>query len=257
MTRKKPQTLSQDSKMKLKVINSGSKGNAYVLETQDEALLIECGVQFKDIKQSFNFDFTKLVGCIMSHEHLDHAKSAKDLMSYGIDVHATKGTHTAIKALDHHRAKVFEYHKSFKLGNFTILPFDILHDALEPCGFLINHPECGNVLFITDLIFCAYTFPGLNNIIIEANYDEEIAKRKLNDMEFLRNRIIKNHMSLDTCVKTLKANNLSAVNNIVLIHLSDSNSDAVMFKKTVEEATGKTVSIAEAGLEINFGKTPF
>ena len=137
------------------------------------------------------------------------------------------------------------------------MAFDVLHDAAEPCGFVINHKETGNVLFLTDLIFSAYTFPNIHNIIIEANYDEDLAKRKLSDMEFLRNRIIKNHMSIDTCIKTLKANDLSKVNNIVLIHLSDSNSNANDFKNRVELATGKNVSIADEGLSINFNKTPF
>lgn len=243
--------------MKLKVINSGSKGNAYILENEDEALLIECGVNIASIRNAFKFDYSKLLGCIVTHEHGDHSKSVRELMKYGINVHATEGTHAALKTTMHHRACMFKLHKTFKLGNFSIMPFDVLHDAVEPCGFLINHPETGTVLFITDLIFCAYTFPNLNNIIIEANYDDDIAKRKLNDMEFLRNRIIKNHMSLDTCIKTLKANDLSKVNNIVLIHLSDSNSDEVMFKDRVSEATGKTVTIADAGVNIDFNKTPF
>lgn len=243
--------------MKLRVINSGSKGNAYVLENKSEALLIECGVRFADIKHAFKFDFKKLVGCIVTHEHGDHAKSVKDLMNYGINVHATEGTHAALGTIMNHRACVFKYQEPFKLGKFTILPFDVLHDAAEPCGFMINHPETGNILFITDLIFCAYTFPNLHNIIIEANYDEGLAKRKLSDMEFLRNRIIKNHMSLDTCIKTLNANDLSKVNNIVLIHLSDSNSNELMFKDRVKEATGKTVTIADRGVTIDFNKTPF
>ena len=243
--------------MELKVIGSGSKGNAYILENKDEALLIECGVNFKDIKTAFNFDFRKVVGAIVSHEHGDHGKAVKDAMNYGITVFTTQGTHQALGTTMHHRAGMIKYHKPFMLGNFKIKAFDILHDALEPCGFLIHHPDCGNVLFITDLIFCAYTFPKLNNIIIEANYDEDIAKRKLNDMEFLRNRIIKNHMSIDTCEKTLLANDLSAVNNIVLIHLSDSNSDASAFQKRITKSTQKTVTIADAGVTVNFDKTPF
>ncbi|WP_142783389.1 MBL fold metallo-hydrolase [Changchengzhania lutea] len=243
--------------MKLKIVNSGSKGNAYILQSQDEALLIECGVRFSDIKNAFNFDFSKLVGAIVTHEHLDHAKSVKDVMNYGIDVHATRGTHAALQTSSNHRAKSFEYHKMFQLGKFKIMAFDVLHDAVEPCGFHIYHPECGNVLFITDLIFCKYTFPNLHNIIIEANYDEAIAKRKLNDMEFLRNRIIKNHMSIDTCESTLLANDLSKVNNIVLIHLSDSNSDALAFKDRITKATQKTVTIADAGVTIEFNVHPF
>ena len=243
--------------MQLKVIGSGSKGNAYLLENEQEALLIECGLRISDIKAALNFNLKKLSGCILTHEHGDHAKSVKELMAVGVNVFSSQGTHQALGTTMHHRACVFKHHKSFNVGNFKIQAFDVLHDAVEPSGFLIHHPETGNVLFITDLIFSAYTFKNLNNIIIEANYDEALAKKKLNDMEFLRNRIIKNHMSLDTCVKTLKANDLSKVNNIVLIHLSDSNSDENLFRKTVEKATNKTVTVADNGLVLNFNKTPF
>ncbi|MBD0822613.1 MBL fold metallo-hydrolase [Aestuariibaculum marinum] len=243
--------------MELKILGTGSKGNAYILENENESLLIECGLNIKDIKAALNFNFSKVVGCILSHEHGDHAKSAKELMASGVNVFSAEGTHKALGTISHHRASVFQHHKPFALGNFKIMAFDVLHDAAQPSGFLINHPDTGKILFLTDLIFSAYTFKELNNIIIEANYDEEIARSKLNDMEFLRNRIIKSHMSLDTCIKTLQANDLSAVNNIVLIHLSDSNSDEKLFSSKVYKATGKTVTVADNGLVIDFNKTPF
>lgn len=247
--------------MELKVISSGSKGNAYILENFDEALLIECGVRFEDIKKALNFNLSKVKGCILTHEHGDHAKSAKDLMDNGVEVWASYGTHKALGTLNHHRAKCIPYQTATKvdvpIGGFTINPFDVLHDAAEPFGFHIHHLETGNVLFLTDLIFCAYNFKNLNNIIIEANYDEEIARKKLTDMEFLRNRIIKNHMSIDTCLKTLKAHDLSQVNNIVLVHLSDSNSNAYEFQNRVAAATLKKTFVADAGLQINFNITPF
>lgn len=243
--------------MKLKVISTGSKGNAYILENENEALLIECGVNIKDIKAALNFNLSKLVGCVVSHEHGDHAKAVVDLMSCGVNVYSSEGTHAALKTTMHHRACMFTHHKTFMLGNFKIMAFDVLHDAVQPSGFLISHPETGNVLFLTDCIYSAYTFKDLNNIIIEANYEESIARRKLNDMEFLRNRIIKSHMSLDTCAKTLKANDLSKVNNIVLIHLSDSNSDEKLFRETISKATGKNVTVADNGLVMDFNMTPF
>jgi ribonuclease BN (tRNA processing enzyme) len=50
---------------------------------------------------------------------------------------------------------------------------------------------------------------------------------------------------------------LSQVNNILLIHLSDSNSDEKQFKKEIHELTNKNVIVASNGMDIPFLKTPF
>lgn len=55
----------------------------------------------------------------------------------------------------------------------------------------------------------------------------------------------------------LSANDLTAVNNIVLIHLSDGNSNEKQFKKEVYELTGKNVYVASNGMNLKFNKTPF
>jgi len=64
-------------------------------------------------------------------------------------------------------------------------------------------------------------------------------------------------MSLQTCKKLLSENDLRGVSNIVLLHLSDGNSDAKKFLREVKEQTGKKVFIAEKGLELPLGETPF
>jgi len=246
--------------MKLRIIGTGSKGNAYVLENEHEALLIEAGVNIKEIKQALYFDYSKVVGCIVTHEHLDHCKSANDLMRLGIDVYTGAKTHQKINGDVIHRAMPIASRETIKLGNFKIMAFDVKHDAVEPLGFLIEHPDCGKVLFLTDTYYCKYTFPGLNNIIIEANYSKEIIDKKYgpdSDKEFLRNRILKSHFSLANCKDMLKANDLRQVNNIVLIHLSDSNSDEKQFQKEVYELTYKNVHVASNGMVIDFKKTPF
>jgi phosphoribosyl 1,2-cyclic phosphodiesterase len=247
--------------MKLKVIGTGSKGNAYILSNGDEALLIEAGVNIKEIKQALDFDYSKVVGCLVTHEHGDHYKSIQKVLDLGINVYASAGTFkSTLFPSTGHRKNIIKSKQEFKLGNFLILPFDIKHDVNEPFGFLIHHPECGKVLFLTDSIYSPYTFPDLNNIIIEANYSKEIIDRKFgadSGKEFLRNRILKSHFSLENCKDMLSANDLSKVNNIVLIHLSDSNSDEKQFHKEVSELTGKNVTVANNGMEIPFNKTPF
>ena len=221
--------------------------------------MIECGVNIKDIKVALDFDFSKVVGCILTHEHNDHSKSVQDVLRLGIKVYATAGTLDALNIQNgyKHRATPLNRIDDFKAGNFKVKCFDVKHDAAEPSGFMIYHPECGKVLFLTDTYYCPYTFKGLNNIIIEANYSDEIIAGKMTEMEFLKNRIIQSHMSLKTCIQTIKANDISAVNNIVLIHLSDSNSNEAQFRNETMKATGCTVTVANNGDDIPFNKTPF
>lgn len=241
--------------MLLKIIGTGSSGNAYILDGGKECLLVECGVRAASIKQAFDFDVSKVVGAIVSHSHNDHAKAIPDIMAMGIPVYASEHTLEAKGRLYHHLANVIDK-KSFTVGRFKIYAFDVNHDV-PTLGFVIEHEQCGRTLFLTDTFYCNYTFPGLHNIIIEANYAKDIVDRKISDMMFLRDRVLQSHFSLDNCKDFLKANDLSAVNNIVLIHLSDTNSDEKRFKREVEELTGKTVHVAAKGLEIEFNKTPF
>src|SRR5688572_659371 len=246
--------------MQLQIINSNSSGNAYILSNDKEALLIECGVLWEKIKQAIGYQISKIAGCIVTHEHKDHCKAVGNILGAGINVWATVGTHMAMGTDKHHRAKAVKQGYEFSIGSFTIKAFEVKHDCADPVGYLVSHPECGTVLFLTDSYYCEYNFAGLNNIIIEANYCQRILDERLEagtNPKFLRDRVITSHMSLATCKLTLEAYDLAQVNNIVLIHLSDGNSDAKRFKKEVEEVTGKLVHVAEAGMTIPFNKKPF
>lgn len=246
--------------MRLIILNSGSAGNCYILEGLTQSLIIECGVSFKEIKQALDFNLDKVAGCLVSHEHLDHCKSVKDVVAAGLNVYASDGTLAAMKMGAERRAWRLFNQTPKKIGEFTVMGFNVKHDAKEPFGFIITHPECGNVLFITDSYYVQYKFPNLNNIIVEANYCSEIVNERLIENNIhgkVRDRVIESHMSIKTCKELLQANDLSKVNNIVLIHLSDGNSDAASFKSQVEQLTGKNVHIASKNMIIHFGKQPF
>lgn len=244
--------------MNLKVIGTGSSGNCYLLYNKEEVLLLECGVSFKRIKEELNFDFSKVVGCLVTHEHGDHNKAIKEVLGAGVKIFASNGTLEASGVIEHHNSCPIQSKKMYQIGSFKIIPFDIRHDVKEPLGFLINHSECGTTLFLTDSFYSPYKFSGLNNLIIEANFCEDIIDAKLKfDRKFLRDRVLKSHLSIQKCIDLLNANDLTAVNNIVLIHLSDSNSNEIEFQKKVQEATGKNTIVARNGLEILFNKNPF
>src|SRR5690606_31901646 len=142
---------------------------------------IECGVRYDHIKKALKFKIHTVSGCILSHEHKDHSKSINDLLKSGINVWSHQNTHRACGTDNHHRSKFIKNGQTVKVGSFYVMAFDVEHDAAAPLGYLIHHPECGNVLFLTDSYYCKYKFKNLNNIIIEANYCKSIVDARMRD----------------------------------------------------------------------------
>jgi phosphoribosyl 1,2-cyclic phosphodiesterase len=256
--------------MKLHVINSNSSGNSYLLQSNDgNTLIIELGVNFDQIKKALNFKLINVCGALVTHSHRDHCRSVREAIKMGINIYGTQAEFNAMDLIDfilrrrggtHHRINFIKEKKPFNVGPFKILAFSIEHDTPEPVGYLINHEECGNLLFLTDTYYCKYKFQNLNNIIIECNYSDEIINENLASgilNSFLRDRIYESHLSLKNCKGILSATDLKDVENIVLIHLSASNSDSELFKDEIIKHTGKIVNVAYPGLIIeNFNK-PF
>lgn len=254
--------------MELTVLGSSSEGNAYVLQNAGEALLLEAGIGFKKVLTALDYDVSKVQGVLITHEHGDHAGHVGEFLSYGLPVYATAGT---IEGLQKYIGKTdFQptpipgngegVYNALKLGGFTVIPFLTQHDAKEPAGFYVWHTETGGILFATDTFYLKNRFAGLSNILIECNYDQQQLEENLIagkiDAERYR-RVRRSHLSYTTCLQMLQANDLKAVNNIVLIHISKDNGNAPIFREGIAKATGKTVAVAKPGLKLNFNKTPF
>lgn len=229
--------------IKVKTLASGSSGNAYLIDDGHTQLLLECGIRFKDIQIAMDFKTSNLSGVLISHEHKDHTKGLKDVLRAGIDCYMSQGTAEA-EGIEHHRIKTVENKQQFKIGTWTILPFDVEHDVAEPFGYLIMNEQGEKLLFATDTYYVKYRFKGLTHVMIESNYsidilDENIATGRVH--KWMRNRLIKSHFSLENVKEFLKANDLSKVQEIHLLHLSDTNSNEELFKREIQELTGKPV----------------
>ena len=246
--------------MELVVLGSSSQGNSYILQNDREALLLEAGVKFAEVKRALDYNITKVVGCLITHEHKDHAGHINEVLNATIPVFASAGTIKKTKIEGNRLPFICEAGALLVLGGFRIIPFGTMHDSAEPLGFFINHEETGNLLFATDTYYLPCTFAGLNNVLIECNYRLDLLNANIaagRIPAIVRNRTIKSHLSYEHCLQALQANDLKAVNNIVLIHLSAGNSNAEEFRQGIKQATGKNIHIAQAGLTINFNKTPF
>ena len=230
--------------MKLKCLGSGSSGNCYLLSTETETLILDCGIPIIEIKKGLNFDLSKVVGCVVTHSHKDHSLSAKDFENMGIPVF-----------------KPYENKEPISLNgwNGTIQAFDLtdkdrkfMHtnaDGSEcPCyGFLITHPDLGRMLYITDTELVKWRFKDINHILISCNYqkkyieDENLAKR---------NHVFRGHMELETVKEFIKANNSESLQNIILCHLSNDNSNPEECKAEVEKVAKCPVYVARKGLGV-------
>jgi phosphoribosyl 1,2-cyclic phosphodiesterase len=237
--------------MKLRVLGSGSAGNCYLLQNEEETLIIECGLPYKNILKGLNFNLNNVVGVLVSHEHLDHSKSMREFTNNGIDIYGSQGTFVSCQVIGH-RTDIIKSEEQFKVGGFTILPFATQHDAAEPLGFLISHKETGKLLFATDTYYIQYKFNGLKHLLIECNYSKEILEVNLDNglNRTMAMRLLKSHFSLENVKEFLKETDLSQCEDITLIHLSDGNSNATEFKREIERLTGKPVYIADKGMEL-------
>ncbi|PXX26248.1 phosphoribosyl 1,2-cyclic phosphodiesterase [Thalassospira sp. 11-3] len=241
--------------MKLKVFGTGSKGNGYALKADNgDTLLLECGMPFRLAQSYLDFKLEGIQGCLITHSHGDHAKHAQQYLDMGVRLYMGDKTMAELK-LDMHNAEILPTMITKQIGSFKIMAFPVKHDV-DCMGFLIQHPECGLTLFMTDTFYCPFQFPGLNNIIVEANYSKHLIDERSGN-KFVRDRVVQSHFSLENCKEFLAINDLSQVNNIVLIHLSDTNSDEIMFMDEVYQQTHKNVMCAYNGLDMELNKDPF
>ncbi len=225
---------------------SGSTGNCYRITDGRTPLLLECGIKYKEIQKSLTFRVSEVAGCLVSHEHQDHCKAIKDLMRAGIDCYMSRGTAEAL-GMKGHRLHIIKAKEHFNIGSWTVLPFDTRHDAEEPLGFLMANQDGEKLLYATDTYYIKYKFSGLTHIAIECNYSLDILRANVEAglvEPVLKNRILKSHFSLENVKEFLKANDLSKVQEIWLLHLSNGNSDAERFKREIQSLTGKPVYIA-------------
>ena len=247
--------------MKLQVIGTGSQGNCYILRSGEDAIMLDAGLPIKRIVTAAR-GLRGVSACLITHEHGDHIKAARELAWLGVDVYATPGTLEAAK-IDYGIARIHgaEYLKLLEVKGYTVLPFQTQHDAQQPCGFLILSRSTGEtLLYATDTYYLRNTFPGVNYWLIECNYCDDTLAEMLDSGEIdttMRNRLLVSHMSLDRLKMTLQANDLSQTRTIVLCHLSDARSDENRMIREVSQAVGCDTIAAHNGESIELELTPF
>lgn len=242
--------------LKLNTVCTGSSGNCYILEDNEEAIMVDAGGVFKSLLKTHPAEFSKCNAAIITHEHKDHCSLVKDLLKYGIDVYATKGTASSCDFDGDVFYKEIKYKKKYTIGNFKIIPFDTLHDAEEPCGFLIEHiPTKINILYATDTYKIKYDFKNIHYWIVECNFSANNLNDGLN--ENLLQRILHSHMSSENLSSYFKKANLKDTREIFLCHMSENNGDQLAMLNQVKTASDKPTTQLVKGSTHSLSLIPF
>ena len=247
--------------MKLTVIGSGSSGNCYVLEGRHSALIIECGVVPERVFKSTSVLPSRVAGCLVSHEHGDHAGYAARFAALGMTVYASLGTLSVLgMTKDGSRCRSLTPMRPAAVGEWKVSPFEVVHDAVEPLGFIIEHPECGKILFVTDTRFVPLSFrlQRLDHIMVEANYSDDILDDNVLEEKVTMDRAVRvrrTHMSLRSACELVRANETPALKTVILMHLSSGNADPERFaREAAKSALLAQVYVAVAGLSVELKK---
>lgn len=230
--------------MQIQVIGSGSSGNSYRIQDGSQSILLDCGLPIKKIQIATGFQCSRLNGCFVTHSHGDHIKAARDLIKLGVDVYSGKETFDAVGITGHH-AKSLEDRQMVRTGVFTVMPLAVKHDVPNFAYLVCSGDE--RLLYITDAQYFPYSIDRITTLMIEANHDAEVIKKNVEQgslNEVLAKRIVRSHMSIQSCLTLIEKMDRTRLREIWLLHLSESNSQADEFLERVRAVAGCVVYVA-------------
>lgn len=238
---------------------SGSSGNSSLVQSKDTNILVDAGVSGKkivDALASINVGIENISAILITHEHIDHTQSIATLSKkYNIPVYANKKTW---EAMSDKKAKIlnenicyFNNNKPFNLNDITILPFDIPHDAANPCGFTISDSD-SKLSIATDIGHITTSIldniKNSNFLLLEANYEPDVLKCSSYPFH-LKERIASpvGHLSNIEAGKTINYLADFGVKNIMLGHLSkENNFPELAYKSVLEQIENKDLNLSVA-----------
>lgn len=218
--------------LRIASLNSGSNGNCYYIGNEQEAVLIDAGLSYRETMKRMEqlaIDPQQLKAVFISHEHTDHISGLEQLSrKLNLPVYITEKTlyNTSVK-LRNELINTFSADVFVDIGSLRILPFTKFHDASDPHSFMVsgNGVHIGVITDIghacNDVINC---FKQCDAVFLESNYCEEMLE-KGNYPEVLKKRIRsrRGHLSNAQALELFLRYKPSHLQLLILSHLSQNN----------------------------------
>jgi phosphoribosyl 1,2-cyclic phosphodiesterase len=162
-------------------LGSGSKGNATLIQGGDTTVMVDCGFSVKETLRRMdrlNIEPAALDAVLVTHEHGDHCRGVAALSRHlDLPVYLTWGTAATGRCDNPHTVQYIDTHSSFAIGDLSIVPVAVPHDAREPCQFVFNYAG-SRVGVLTDLgsvtPWVVENYSGCDALLLEANHDPDM-----------------------------------------------------------------------------------
>lgn len=216
----------------LTILGSGSSGNCAYLETPRTRLLIDAGLSARQMVkrlEGHGVDPMDLDGILLTHEHSDHAGGLAVLLrKFPLPVFTTPitaehlGQQPTLPQVDW---KLFRAGESFSIGDLEVESFSVPHDAVDPLGFCVGHPD-GMLGYATDLGFATRLvlerLRRVDTLFIETNHDEHLLQEDGRRPWAIKQRIMSRHghLSNTAAAEVVRELESDKLRRVVMGHLS-------------------------------------
>ncbi|MBO4345136.1 MAG: MBL fold metallo-hydrolase [Victivallales bacterium] len=212
------------------VLGSGSSGNATLIHCGRQAIMIDAGFSFKELRtriKECGLEQLCINGILVTHEHTDHINGLR-VCSEKLEapVYATRGSAAAIRRKDPRMGQMatFAPGACFDIGDFTICPFLVSHDADEPVAFTVF---CHDVKIgvATDVGYVSsgveYNLKSCDMLVVESNHDLNMLAASQRPWS-LKQRIMgrQGHLSNNASGQLLERIVAANTHDVVLAHIS-------------------------------------
>ncbi len=221
--------------LEIHILASGSHGNALLLSQGDCRVLVDAGLSARKLTarlEACGTPLDQLDGILLTHEHGDHTRGLKVLLSkHRVPVFTNPLTADHLKRTGVTADwNLFSSGTGFRLGPFDVLAFSVPHDAADPVGFVVRS-EAGSFAVLTDLGYATRqvveSVRGVNALLIETNHDEALLQQDIKRPWSVKQRILSRHGHLSNAAAADLVGEVAseALSHVVLGHLSrDCNS---------------------------------
>jgi phosphoribosyl 1,2-cyclic phosphodiesterase len=222
-------------------LGSGSEGNALVVESTVNAsttrVLVDCGFGKKELESrlaAMGLVPQDISAVLVTHEHSDHVGGVFPAAArYGWAVHLTYGTLVAVRGIDQnaarqkHDIRLIDSHANFTIGNFSVEPIAVPHDAREPVQFVLADAD-HRLGVLTDIghptAHVIRALDRLDGFLLECNHDAKMLASS--DYPAMLKRRISGpygHLENLEAQQIMARIDLSRLKMVVAGHLSQSN----------------------------------